>query len=430
MKSPKQPSQTPTSIKGGGPLSDLIPLIMETFVAQSKFKDPSGKNNAPNPFLHWQTAKQLLKFRLVSKAWCASVTPVAFHSICLDKPRRIESILDNWARGKSTINADFSPVQRLAIKNLSYKTVDVKNLDGNKRRAPVSTDLAIEVITTFKHSLTTLYLEFGTSIGFQPGLIDSIQQLKNLKNLTITTTRGPDFQTGPDEYSESLANLLNVLPNLEVLRLDELWLGFLDLQPQALSKLRSFRFAYCQAMEVNPVSHLFNHIKDTVKVLDSTNSHRTEKLEAVLKPLIGSLEGLVTEEVPGEFTDFLIGSNFPKLRVVQVEWPRAEEDPGKPTSWLGSPMFQNVRTLIVDHYRFNGPHFEEILSKKGEGAFVKPPNLKHVVFIQKIGKFVQTQREKDLAKELESHGIQCHYSYPISFEEILGYDESLNGPMN
>lgn len=149
-------------------------------------------------------------------------------------------------------------------------------------------------------------------------------------------------------------------------------------------------------------------------------------LERVFEPLKDTLECLCTEAIQKSLPDSILDWNFPKLRVmVSSSWFTG---PGEAsTSWLQSPMFQNIRTVVTEF--FHGGHWwKRALRMIDEGTLKKPPHLKHFIFTTGLKHFDMTSEAKRaLVKALESNGIQCHAMTDLTFDEILEWDCKLNG---
>lgn len=153
---------------------------------------------------------------------------------------------------------------------------------------------------------------------------------------------------------------------------------------------------------IKALSQLCKHIKKTVKVIEYASTVRGKvNLERVFEPLKDTLECLCTEAIPKSLPDSILDWNFPKLRVmVSSSWFTG---PGEAsTSWLQSPMFQNIRTVVTEF--FHGGHWWK-----------------------RALRMIDEEAKRALVKALESNGIQCHAMTDLTFDEILEWDCKLNG---
>lgn len=200
-------------------------------------------------------------------------------------------------------------------------------------------------------------------------MINSIKQIKGLKKVTIR--RPAKAPCGNTRYSESLANLIHATPNLEFLTMDHLYLGFLNLQPQALSSLKYLVLLDHEPTETAAVSHLCKHIKETVilKVIKYCSAFpEPQNIGLVLEALRETLEGLITEIIPSVLLDPTLDYNFPKSCVQ------------KSFCGNGEIMASITNVSKRPNCGYGMSFWTTISSEMGESALVKPPSLKRIIF--------------------------------------------------
>ncbi|KAH9810456.1 hypothetical protein DFH28DRAFT_1184695 [Melampsora americana] len=385
---------------------ELLYLVIESFADQSEIQRADPLNSGADSWLLPSTIRELLNLRLVCKAWAKVVPRYTFQSIRLTSRESVEALIKYWK--DSNQDSHSSPVKRLIIGRLEYWDVSgAENPEEELERfqhefdelglfepnfVPISMEQSTELIKLLGHNLTSLSFEFINSMGFSAEMIESIKQIKCLKKLKITKRDG--IPIGNHNHSESLTKLLNVTSNLESLTFYFEDLEILNLEPQALSRLKHF----------------------CLKVIE-WRSFGIDDLGIAIKPVKESLESLFTESIPNRIPNEVRNLNFPNLRVVRgFFWLFDETEPIIELEWLQWPIFKNVRTLIMD-FRWAKDYWRIALEQVGEGTLGKPPNLKHFIFTTGILDY--TPEYEPLIRAFKSQGIQCHFMPDPSYDQFL-----------
>ncbi|EGG10589.1 uncharacterized protein MELLADRAFT_103272 [Melampsora larici-populina 98AG31] len=407
---------------------EVVYLIMESFISQFNTGRSETCNSAAIPFSRPSSTKELLRLRLICKSWAKLIPKLAFHTIHLPTPRSVESIV-KYCRD-SHLDSILSPVRRLSIEKIVYwDPLGVENPDeglpGFRRDldeleifnftfVPVLMHHATELIETIGQNLTDLTFKFTNSMGFSPELIGAIKQIKCLKKLYIS--RLGNIPPGSNNDSKSLVEILNTTPSLESLTIYFDDLEILHLEPQALPRLRHLWFDI-QEGNTEAISHLCKATKDSLKAIEYITSD-DQDVRILIEPLKDNLEYLFTEMFSNHFLNDLSEITFPKLRVTRCfTWWIALDFEDTPTlAWLQRPIFKTIRTLVTD-LRGAKEYWQTALENLGDDVLTKPPNLKHFIFIDRLGD--HSISDEPLVRSFKSHGIQCHFVSNLTYEEIL-----------
>ncbi|EGG09599.1 uncharacterized protein MELLADRAFT_95864 [Melampsora larici-populina 98AG31] len=423
---PEQSPQANNKLVPGYLPLEIVSMIVKYFAAQLEIIPSDPMNSADEPFMYLPETKKLLNLRLVSKIWAHVVIPIAFHSIRLISPHSVDCLRNN--QQDSILYSTFSPVKRMCIENLFWEKSHWLNSDGEldeeKELKTLDPQFPLvlrvsDVIELFGIKLTELKLKFPARIGIDSDMMCAIKQIKCLKKLNIHSEELPE---GSYADPKSLAELLNATPNLESLSIYFPHLEVLQLEPQALSKLRHLWFWY-SPRNIKGLHHLIKAAKDSLKVIEYLAYHRQEDPGKAIKPMHKTLESLFIDIIPDHIPDVISNTTFPRLRVMRsIEWPLKDFD----LTWILWPIFFHVRTLVTS-FECGRPYWRSALENLGEDDLTRSPNLKHIVFTSHPDDVIQ--QDEALAEDLRIHGIYCHFMPQMNYERILELDLDLNGPM-
>ncbi|EGG12262.1 uncharacterized protein MELLADRAFT_59215 [Melampsora larici-populina 98AG31] len=208
--------------------------------------------------------------------------------------------------------------------------------------------IAVQLIKLLGLNLNMLKLEFTSSTGSSPAVVEAVKALKNLKTLHLAW-RGIRRVARHGEriyHSNFLTDLLNATPQLECLSLHgHVDLDGLQLKPDTLSRLRKLSFTSCAGPDtIDALALICQAAQHNLKVIELDGGHK-QLTDAIVEPIKANLEACFTFVFTNQIPTSVLRTEFPKLRRRSY-----------PTSFhLHSTMV--VATLIHSDYVFVTPGY-------------------------------------------------------------------------
>ncbi|EGF98587.1 uncharacterized protein MELLADRAFT_113439 [Melampsora larici-populina 98AG31] len=215
------------------------------YMAIAAFKPTNATNSGEERFLVIRTTIHLQRLRLISRNWARVVPYFLFDSIRLQTRGMAHRLLDTW-QGSILSSAD-SPLRYLSIEDLfGYSPADpeIHIPDSVMIQCALSIPMytGAKIIHTFGINITSLSLIFGNCMMVSDDMIEAVKYIKCLDKLTLI--RRYDWPRQLSTDSNSIAELLSVVPTLESLSVSLPYLEPHFLLDGSLPCLRHFWFEY------------------------------------------------------------------------------------------------------------------------------------------------------------------------------------------
>ncbi|EGG10480.1 uncharacterized protein MELLADRAFT_103083 [Melampsora larici-populina 98AG31] len=172
-------------------------------------------------------------------------------------------------------------------------------------------------------------------------------------------------------------------------------------------------------LPVEVIDLILHHFMHESKQASTTERENTVDKPFLDRSAIGELlqlrlinsawSGAVLQRIPISLPRDTCHKEFPRLKVIRSVEAKCK---GRNIEWLKLKLFENMEVLITSYLR-SKDYWRTVLSTHTISSFVKPARFNHVVFLTSM-----MVEDQDLVENFRKHGIQCHFKYQWTYQDI------------